>query len=447
MFDTETLIAYNWRMTHPDSSIYLPEAEAKQLNLAAGKVFTPTTPISHREFFAGRWDEITALVDAVAQIGLHVALYGERGVGKSSLANVVPIILQVFDKDATPPRPTPRISVRVNAHSTDTFSHVWRRLLDQITWEEDTPTIGFKPTPGKKRIPIREAYGLGDDLTIEVVRGVLSSMPGSVFVIDEFDRISQNHVTDFTDLIKDLADSGIDSTVVLVGVAETVDALIKDHASISRSLIQIHLRRMSTEELRAIVQNAEKSLQIAFESGARESIVMMSQGLPHWTHLIGLHAVRSAAERRSRLVTKQDVATAFKEAIKAADHSITQAYANAIRSAHKGALYQQVLLACAIAAAQDADGGGYFKPSSLVDPLTVILRRDSAVEIATFNKHLGEFCENKRAVLERTGLARGYRYRFCNPLMPSFVLIRGIAEKLIADEDLTAFMKDAPLAN
>ena len=57
-------------MTEPQ----LTAAEARDLSIKAGKVFQPRTPISTREFFAGRWEQITTLADAVSQTGLHVVI-------------------------------------------------------------------------------------------------------------------------------------------------------------------------------------------------------------------------------------------------------------------------------------------------------------------------------------------------------------------------------------
>jgi hypothetical protein len=55
-------------------------AKAEALAAQAGKFFTPRTPITTKELFAGRWNELTAIQDAVNQPGLHPIIYGERGV-------------------------------------------------------------------------------------------------------------------------------------------------------------------------------------------------------------------------------------------------------------------------------------------------------------------------------------------------------------------------------
>ena len=51
--------------------------------------FRPFAPITLPEFFAGRAEYIRRLDNAISAPGLHVALFGERGVGKTSLARLL----------------------------------------------------------------------------------------------------------------------------------------------------------------------------------------------------------------------------------------------------------------------------------------------------------------------------------------------------------------------
>ena len=292
----------------------------------------------------------------------------------------------------------------------------------------------------QKQISTREFFALGETLGIDDVRRVLSQMPGAVFIIDEFDRAKRETSKDFTDLIKTLSDLGIDCTVILVGVSETVGNLVTDHASINRAIVQIRLERMKTKELLVILQNAERALQIKFAQDAANLIVHVSQGLPHYTHLIGLHAVRALTERvESDEVRRDDVLSALKRAVKLAEQTVTEEYSTATHSAHRDALYRHVLLACALTAASSHDALGYFNPSSVVQPLEEILRK--TVTIATFTNHLGEFCQDKRgSVLERDGQPWGYRYRFRDPLLVPFVFMNAVEGHLLSDVDLVRML-------
>ncbi len=243
-----------------------------------------------------------------------------------------------------------------------------------------------------------------------------------------------------TDLIKTLSDMGVDCTVIIVGVSETVSSLIEDHASISRALVQIPLPRMKPDELRVILTNGEKTLGMQFTEGAANLIVHVSQGLPHYTHLIALHSVRKAATSRlSKLVEQSDVFDALKEAVKEAEQTVTQEHSSATHSSHKDALYRQVLLACALAAARTHDSLGYFNPSEVVEPLRGILNRD--VSIATFTNHLREFSQEKRgSVLERDGQPWGFRYRFQDPLLVPYTFMNAVESGLLSGEALVQML-------
>ena len=68
----------------------LPNGVAKIQRLTrVAQAFTPSAPIDDLELFAGRLQQVQVVVNAVVQKGQHVALYGERGVGKTSLANIL----------------------------------------------------------------------------------------------------------------------------------------------------------------------------------------------------------------------------------------------------------------------------------------------------------------------------------------------------------------------
>lgn len=415
--------------------------ESRALVAAAAKAFQPRTPITTKELFAGRWKELTSVADAVNQKGLHVVIYGERGVGKTSLANVVSPTIWAIDhfqkEEGTVPE---RMVLKTVTSSSDTFSSIWEKLFQDLSYANNKTSIGLK-VGSKGRIPLLQALGLQTPLRVDDIRRVLATLPGSIFIVDEFDRAPKHVTKAFTDLIKTLSDFGVDATVILVGVSDTITKLIADHASIGRAISQVWLRRMTPRDLQAILTNAEKTLNVEFSIEAVNLIVRVSQGLPHYTHLVGLHSVRCAAESNfSRRIERPDVFTALEQSTKEAEQSARDMHGLATHSSHKDALFQHVLLACAVAAAQSDDALGYFNPASVVEPLTRILNRQ--VEIATFNSHLSEFCQAKRGpVFERIGQSRAYRYRFVDPMVVPFVFMNAVEKNIVSETTLTEMLR------
>lgn len=419
---------------------FMPE-EARETSFRAAKVFMPRTPVSTRELFSGRWDQLTALADSVVQVGLHVVIYGERGVGKTSLANILRPLIHVFDEQKPDGEELiERLVVKVNACEGDDFSALWTRAFGEIMWPEERPTMGFSRSSDVQAVSLVDRLGLPTDLSIDHVRRALIQLPGSVFVFDEFDRMTHENAGPFTDLIKALSDYSVDVTIILVGVANTIDGLVEDHASIVRALIQIRLPRMTAKELKEIIRKGETTLSVQFEPNATERIVRMSQGLAHYIHLTALMSVREACKDLTRMITVAHVTRAFGEATKQAEQSILNKFSVAVHSAHKDALYSHVLLACALAASTSTDDLGFFQASDVVAPLSQILP-GRTINISTFNQHLADFCAERRGtVLERTGPKRGYRYRFPDPLLPPYVIMRGLSFDMISQNDVDQFL-------
>ena len=88
---------------------------------AVGQLFTPAVPIHDKTLLAGRVALVNRLIEAISQPGQHAVLFGERGVGKTSLANCLTGFLEGA--------PTVIVPVRVQCDSADDFNSLWRRVF------------------------------------------------------------------------------------------------------------------------------------------------------------------------------------------------------------------------------------------------------------------------------------------------------------------------------
>jgi len=61
----------------------------RALSFEAAQTFSPSTPLDETDLFAGRRAQLQKVLDATSERGKHVILFGERGVGKTSLAKLV----------------------------------------------------------------------------------------------------------------------------------------------------------------------------------------------------------------------------------------------------------------------------------------------------------------------------------------------------------------------
>ncbi len=399
------------------------------LYYAASSVFTPASPIVDVELFSGRISQVSKVIDAINQSGQHAVLYGERGVGKTSLANVLAAFLN---------NSSAKVAVsKINCDAADTFQSACKKSLQELRWVAQRQTAGFVGTAEDLQHNLSEQ--LPEQCGPNEVRLILAGVSvATILVFDEFDRLPPKHVRAFTDLIKGLSDYSVRSTIVIVGVADTIDQLIRDHASIERAIVQVLLPRMETKEIREILTKGADRLGVQFDRPAREHIAHLAHGLPHYAHLVGLHSVRSGIQRRSLMIQMQDVESGIRASVDNAQQSIKALYHAAISSSHRAALFQQVLLACALA---KKDPLSYFQAADVAGPLSRIMNK--AYAIPAFARHLKKLCDNDRGpVLERIGPERRQRYRFCNPLFEPFIIMNGLSLKLI-DETSLAELKSA----
>ena len=255
--------------------------------------------------------------------------------------------------------------------------------------------------------------------------------PPALIVIDELDRFEDDiGLTLLSDTVKTLSDHVVPSTLVLVGVAQSIGGLIGEHESIARALVKVHMPRMSLPELREILHRGCERAGITATEDAIDHVTILSRGLPHFTHLLALHAGQRVVSDDRTEITLRDAIASIPVAIER--HVVEGDYLRATHSPHADNLYAQVLLACALA---PQDQFGFFTAGAVRDPLAIIVGR--RLEIPAFARHLNQFLSPERgSVLIRQGSPRRYVYRFRDPILQTYVILNGLAHGLIARDQL-----------
>lgn len=390
----------------------------------ATQVFSPSAPIDEAKLFAGRLEQVREVINAVAQRGQHAIIYGERGVGKTSLANV----LSNFLPDMGVGSLSPAI---VNCDGTTDFSSLWHQIAREVSLLGEKTPLGFNSAP----VPIQTSLDslLPADITPDDARFLFDRVVApAIIIIDEMDRLGDETTTALlADTVKTLSDHSIEVTLILVGVADSVDDLIAKHESIERALVQIRMPRMSNEELDEIIDKGLSELEMSIDKDAKQRVILLSQGLPHFTHLLGLFASQQSINAGRTNVTKADVASAIEEAVEKTQQSIVHAH-HAATSSPRDTLSPQVLLACALA---EKDQLGQFSAADVRGPMSRIMGK--RYDIPAFSRHLNLFTENERGpVLQKSGQKKRFRYRFLNPMMEPFVTMTGLAQEMITEKRL-----------
>jgi hypothetical protein len=274
-----------------------------------------------------------------------------------------------------------------------------------------------------------------------VLQQAKQAIPELVIVFDEFDRLGREYQAMFADTIKDLADNMVSATVVLVGVARNVSQLIVDHASVSRNLAQIEMPPMTKTEVGQIIQKGLTRLDMKMAADAADTIVTLAQGFPHFAHLLCKESALSAIYGRRLEINLGDVNRAVAEAVKDNSYNIADEYHKATLAQRKGTLFEHVLISAALA---QVDNLGYFASTDVKPVLYAITGKQ--YEIYGFSQHLDKFSSevDRGPAFEKRGSKRCYRYRFINPLLRPYAILKGMADGLVTAPTLQKIENPPP---
>lgn len=388
----------------------------------AREVFTPFTPVQLVEFFQGRLPIINQVAQELDTPGRHVILYGDRGVGKTSLAGLIPFLV----------RREPFVLVRCSAGSS--FDTVFAEILGELGVEYvpgdiSISTLKQSSVGISKVISVGKKKSRGSTVEMQPVGGQFVITPqfvattldqsGALVIIDEYDRFSDPKTnTAVADVIKHLSDGYSKSKVLVVGVATSVGELIGSHASIGRCLAEVHLPRMNKEELDRILEVGFQRLGVEYPKRVANRVVDLSDGYPHFTHLMGLKLCEVMAERCSEQddqalqVLESDYPEALKRSLNGSEESLRSAYREAtVTTKRKTELFRQTLDGMAISDDHEV------QVNDLVDNVNQIYNINCKQQTIAY--HLGELVRDGRGcVLVKP--REGY-YKFKDPKMRAFV--------------------------
>ena len=139
------------------------------------QLFTPSAPVTTAELFAGRSRQLVRIVDFDCRAGSACHPLWREGVGKTSLAQIVPYIV---------PRQRARIrNYRVQAFPTDTFNSLARKIFQKIKFRSENNGGGKDGTIAD----LYEGEITPDDFISEFSQFNDNDVP--IVVVDEFNEV------------------------------------------------------------------------------------------------------------------------------------------------------------------------------------------------------------------------------------------------------------------
>ena len=350
--------------------------------------FQPAKEVDSAQRFAGRKDEVTDAYYGLIGEGAHIAIVGNRGIGKTSLARQILNLARgdnsLLDRlGIAHDRKLDFLPVYFAcgngvANTTDLLERLLTSSNCLADWVYDIPKAskvvrGYTPKFGVKGLGVEVSLA-GEKKTETTVEPVLSThsidtvftnavaaiveqnvaFDGILIVIDEFDQIADP--AGFASFLKALATNVPKVKFCIVGVAQDIHYLMKEHQSSDRLFAGaiITLPSMNDKELKEIIEIAEGEIDqyITFAADASDRVATLAQGHPYMVHLVGKYALRSAYTSDRRSISAASIDETLRSiAERGADPVLEGRYKKAVASSE-----QRETVLKAMAESQTSDG-------------------------------------------------------------------------------------------
>lgn len=310
--------------------------------------FQPSAEASDPDRFAGRGPQVLELTDSLRVRGSVPVIYGERGLGKSSLANQIQLIamgsnsllthLRAEEYELAEDETFQTAYVACSREMTD-VDGLLRAAINAVSGirvmdggsvphheAEVTRTTRFdlkvvahehtrRSSEVKARPESRQPTLPEELMQLSASVSVAANCP-ILLIIDELDRLPDKR--GLASVLKNL--SGEVLKFMLVGIADDWTGLLEEHRSLERLITPVEVLPMSRPELAEIVTLADESLRlggspIRIGGDARARLVDVSGGNPWFVHVLGQAGLLAAAAEQQTTVTSESVTKAIRSMV------------------------------------------------------------------------------------------------------------------------------------
>src|SRR5437764_2475060 len=268
--------------------------------------YTPAQPVTDRRMFAGRTKLMTTLIRLIEDQRLHTVIYGERGIGKTSL-------LQVLAKAAEEAR---YLVVYVTCGARSEFDETFRSIAAHIPLMYHT-NYGPTSPEGERGDTVANLLG-HEPITVRLAADALGRVEGTrvLVILDEFDRAeSEDFRRSIAELLKSLSDQSVRVQFLIAGVAANLTELVANVPSIQRNVYALRLPKMTAAEIRRIVKNGEQISELRFDEAAIHAVIARCMGFPYLATLLSHRSALAAIDDGRVSVSARDVEHATQEAV------------------------------------------------------------------------------------------------------------------------------------
>jgi Cdc6-like AAA superfamily ATPase len=274
------------------------------IRLKLREAYRPGQPVTEPRMLAGRTDLLTTLIRAIEDRHFHTIVFGERGIGKTSLLHVLSQLAREARYHVA------YISCGASASFDETFRAVAAKI--PLLFHED-----FGPTsPEAERGDTIADLLPNAEVTPRLASDLCTKIIGTrvLVVLDEFERArSTEFRRSVGEFLKNLSDRSIRCHLVIAGVASDLEDLLEPGALVPRNVVSIEVPKMSADEIEELVHNGERVSSLTFEREVIDAVTLSANGLPYLANLVCQQAGLVGLAAGRTVITLDDVPRALND--------------------------------------------------------------------------------------------------------------------------------------
>lgn len=313
---------------------------------------SPSGPIQSAELLRGRKKQMDTIEEAFAAPGRNVFIYGDRGVGKTSLAQTAAHQHQSSDRDP----------VIIACDAGTTFATMVQSIANKVlanplgsNMKSTTKLKAGVPSIVSAERETTSDRGGNAPLITDINSAVLllkhlsdGRRGETVVLVDEFDLIrNEEDKASIANLLKQVGDQKIDIRFIFCGIGKSLDTLLGAHGSAHRYIQEVKLDPLVFGPRFEIIETSAAAFGVDIDARIKTRIAAVSDGFPHYVHLV-CEKVYWEMFRDSQpcpAVTLEHYKNAIRSAIESAELRHRKAYAKATMK--EAGDYEEILWAAA----------------------------------------------------------------------------------------------------
>ncbi|MDV3954531.1 ATP-binding protein [Elizabethkingia anophelis] len=240
------------------------------------------------------------------------------------------------------------------------------------------------------------------------------------WVIEDFHKIEESQKTQMAQIMKVFMDSSTEYKklkIIALGAVNSAREVVQYDPEMRNRIAELEVPLMDIHNLKRIISNGEKYLNIDFDDAIKNRISTYSSGLPAVTHNLCLIMCELNNIRDSQSIRKKILSTSFNEAmeefLEESSDSFKIIYEHATKIIHKRKNENPLDLLQAIVQVNKEN----FSISEIKEIIQTI---NSAYIGNNLKKYIDEFCSPIRSEILRFN-ENSNKYYFSNPFIKAYI--------------------------